>query len=150
MTVEGAELIMNDLERLVAIDQIRDLMARYARYADGKQWGDLARLFLPGGTFQPLDVEGNPLRPVVAGRDEIAHAVGATVEAPAGFTFLSGDAYPPGVDVDSRVEAFPSGPTRSWFNPVYVKAHRKGGHFVPWENPDAVIDDIRATFRGLR
>ena len=77
---------MKDLERLVAVDQIRALMARYARYA-----------------------------------------------------------Y-----VDSRVEAFLNGPTRSWFNPVYVKAHRKGGHFVPWENPDAAVDDIRATFRRLR
>ena len=26
---------MKDLERLVAVHQIRDLMARYARYADG-------------------------------------------------------------------------------------------------------------------
>lgn len=74
-------MIVNDLARLVAIDQIRDLMARYARYADAK---------------------------------------------------------------------YASGPTRKWFNPVYVKAHRNGGHFVPWENPAAVIDDIRATFRGLR
>ena len=72
------------------------------------------------------------------------------IEAPAGFTFLSGDAYPPGTDVSSRVEAFENGPTRQWFNPVYAKAHVKGGHFVPWENPDALIDDIRATFRGLR
>jgi pimeloyl-ACP methyl ester carboxylesterase len=72
------------------------------------------------------------------------------IEAPAGFTFLSGDAYPPGVDVDDRVEAFLNGPTHSWFNPVYMKAHRKGGHFVPWENPDAVIEDVRATFRELR
>jgi pimeloyl-ACP methyl ester carboxylesterase len=72
------------------------------------------------------------------------------IEAPAGFTFLSGDAYPPGTTVDTRVDAFLNGPTRTWFNPVYVKAHAKGGHFVPWENPDAVIDDIRATFRTLR
>jgi pimeloyl-ACP methyl ester carboxylesterase len=72
------------------------------------------------------------------------------IEAPAGFTFLSGDAYPPGVDVDHRVQAFLDGPTRAWFNPVYMKAHREGGHFVPWENPVAVIEDIRATFRGLR
>ncbi|SCE77771.1 epoxide hydrolase family protein [Micromonospora mirobrigensis] len=72
------------------------------------------------------------------------------IEAPAGFTFLSGDVYPPGTTVDTRVTAFENGPTRQWFNPVYAKAHPRGGHFVPWENPEAVIEDVRATFRGLR
>jgi hypothetical protein len=73
------------------------------------------------------------------------------VEAPAGFTFLCGDAYPPGVHTpEERIAAFENGPTRSWFNPVHVDAHMKGGHFGPWENPDAFIDGIRATFRPLR
>jgi pimeloyl-ACP methyl ester carboxylesterase len=72
------------------------------------------------------------------------------VEAPAGFTFLSGDAYPPGTTAENRVQAFEDGPTRKWFNPILVRAHEKGGHFGPWENPDATIDDIRATFRKLR
>jgi pimeloyl-ACP methyl ester carboxylesterase len=72
------------------------------------------------------------------------------VEAPAGFTFLSGDAYPPGTTVENRVQAFENGPTRKWFNPVLVRAHERGGHFGAWENPDATIDDIRATFRKLR
>jgi pimeloyl-ACP methyl ester carboxylesterase len=48
------------------------------------------------------------------------------------------------------VQIFENGPTRHWYNPVYAKAHEKGGHFVPWENPDAFIDDVRATFRKLR
>ena len=73
-----------------------------------------------------------------------------TIEAPAGFTFLAGDHYPPGATVDTRVAFFENGPTRDWFNPVYVKAHARGGHFVPWENPEAVIDDVRTTFRKLR
>ena len=72
------------------------------------------------------------------------------IEAPAGFTFLAGDHYPPGADVSNRAEIFENGPSRHWYNPVYVKAHQKGGHFVPWENPDAFIDDVRATFRKLR
>ncbi|GGJ73689.1 hypothetical protein [Streptomyces brasiliensis] len=67
-----------------------------------------------------------------------------------GFTFLVGDHYPPGATVDNRVELFDSGPTRHWYNPVYAKAHTQGGHFGPWENPEAFIDDIRATFRRLR
>ena len=72
------------------------------------------------------------------------------IEAPAGFTFLAGDHYPPGADAGNRVQIFENGPSRHWYNPVYAKAHQKGGHFVPWENPDAYIDDVRATFRKLR
>jgi pimeloyl-ACP methyl ester carboxylesterase len=62
----------------------------------------------------------------------------------------SHDRTPPGATVDTRIAAFESGPTRDWFNPIYLKAHARGGHFVPWENPEAVIDDVRATFRTLR
>lgn len=72
------------------------------------------------------------------------------VEAPAGFTFLSGDHYPPATDVTTREAAFEDGPTRQFYNPIYVRAHAAGGHFVPWENPDAYIADVRATFRSLR
>jgi pimeloyl-ACP methyl ester carboxylesterase len=72
------------------------------------------------------------------------------VEAPAGFTFLAGDSYPPGVTAKTRVEEFMNGPLRPMFNPVYAHAHEKGGHFAPWENPEAVIEGIRATFRPLR
>jgi hypothetical protein len=72
------------------------------------------------------------------------------VEPPAGFTFLAGDHYPPGSTVDTRLAYFENSPTRGWFNPIYAKAHERGGHFVPWENPEAVIDDVRATFRTLR
>jgi len=33
---------------------------------------------------------------------------------------------------------------------VYAKAHQTGGHFVPWENPEAFVEDVRETFRKLR
>jgi hypothetical protein len=52
--------------------------------------------------------------------------------------------------VTTRVAAFENGPTRALYNPVLVRAHAKGGHLVPFENPAAVIDDVRATFRMLR
>lgn len=73
-----------------------------------------------------------------------------TVEAPAGFTFLAGDAYPPGETVQTRVDSFLKGELSALFNPVYAQAHAEGGHFAPWENPQAVIEGIRATFRDLR
>ena len=79
-----------------------------------------------------------------------SHNRSPAVEAPAGFTFLLGDAYPPGATVENRVEIFKNGPTGSWFNTVYAKAYAKGGHFGPWENPEAFIEGIRETFQIIR
>jgi pimeloyl-ACP methyl ester carboxylesterase len=72
------------------------------------------------------------------------------IETPTGITFL-GYENPPGVTTENRVQHFLDNPAhKGWYNPVYLKAHDHGGHFSPWENPDAVIEDIRATFRPLR
>jgi pimeloyl-ACP methyl ester carboxylesterase len=72
------------------------------------------------------------------------------VEAPTGFTFLCGNVHEPGNDPEARLRAFETGSTAPWFNTVYANAHPSGGHFVPWENPDAFIGDVRAMFRPLR
>jgi pimeloyl-ACP methyl ester carboxylesterase len=72
------------------------------------------------------------------------------VEAPAGFTFLTGDAYPPGATPENRVDMFKNGPTGSFFKTIYAKAHARGAHFSPWENPDAFLEGIRETFRLVR
>lgn len=73
-----------------------------------------------------------------------------TVEAPAGFTFLVGDAYPPAATVENRVDFFKNGPMAAQFNTVQAKAYQKGGHFGPWENPNAFIEGIRDTFRMVK
>jgi pimeloyl-ACP methyl ester carboxylesterase len=65
------------------------------------------------------------------------------------MTFL-GYENPPGVTTDKRVEAFTKSPDAAWFNPIYLKAYENGGHFAPFENPNAIIADIRETFRTLR
>jgi hypothetical protein len=49
---------MTDLERLIAIEDLRYLKARYARYADSKDWDALAGLFTPEATFTPHGVDG--------------------------------------------------------------------------------------------
>jgi hypothetical protein len=73
------------------------------------------------------------------------------VEAPAGFTFLLGDAFPPGAETpEERIAAFKGSPMGPWYNPVHINVHQNGGHFGPWENPEAFIADIRETFRPLR
>lgn len=71
------------------------------------------------------------------------------VQAPTGITFLGGE-NPPGVPTDRRIEVFRSGPRAGFFNTVYLNAHETGGHFGYYENPEAVITDIRAMFRSLR
>jgi pimeloyl-ACP methyl ester carboxylesterase len=72
------------------------------------------------------------------------------IEAPTGITFL-GYENPPGVTTTNRVRQFLDDPReKDWYNPVYLKAHERGGHFTAWENPEAVIEDIRTTFRPLR
>ena len=71
------------------------------------------------------------------------------VEAPVGITFL-GFENPPGVTTANRVEAFRKSSDAAWFNATYLNVHDKGGHFAAYENPEAVIIDIRATFRPLR
>lgn len=56
----------------------------------------------------------------------------------------------PGSAADERVRAIRNGPQADWINHVNVTAHDHGGHFIPWENPDARVNDLRRTFRGRR
>ncbi|MDX6228721.1 MAG: hypothetical protein QOI76_2111 [Frankiales bacterium] len=72
------------------------------------------------------------------------------VEAPTGITFV-GYENPPGVATsDQRVQNFLQSDRAPWYNHVNVAAHDTGGHFIPWELPDAWVDDLRRTFRGRR
>src|SRR6202012_6203802 len=71
------------------------------------------------------------------------------VEAPTGITFLGGE-NPAGVSTEQRVAIFKSGPTARFFNTVYAQAHETGGHFGYYENPSAVIHDLREMFRPMR
>lgn len=67
-------------ETLNTKDEIRELMARYVRHADEKNWSLLASLFIPNGVFMPLDVEGVPLI-VMEGREHIADTISNSVGA---------------------------------------------------------------------
>lgn len=84
-------------------------------------------------------------RNMVRYRWQPSHNRQPMIEAPAGFTFLVGDAYPPGATVENRVNTFENSANAKWFDTVYAKAHQQGGHFSPWENADAMIEGIRAT-----
>jgi pimeloyl-ACP methyl ester carboxylesterase len=39
---------------------------------------------------------------------------------------------------------------KAYSNLVYYQRHPKGGHFAAWEQPRAVVDDLRNGFRSLR
>jgi hypothetical protein len=62
---------MRDIETLDAIEDIRNLEARYARFADERRWDDLAGLFTEDGWFRPQDDEGNVIADM-QGRAEIS------------------------------------------------------------------------------
>jgi len=79
-----------------------------------------------------------------------AHDRWPVVEAPTGITFV-GYENPPGVSTtDERVRQYLTSDRAAWYNLVNVTAHDHGGHFIPWEVPDAWVDDLRRTFRGRR
>jgi pimeloyl-ACP methyl ester carboxylesterase len=61
------------------------------------------------------------------------------IEAPAGLSFFTDTSgIPPRAWLDAN------------FAVSFMNVHDEGGHFAPAEVPDAVVADIRATFRPLR
>ena len=65
---------------------------------------------------------------------------------------------PKGVAIPTGVSAFPDElyqAPRSWAERAYPKLIHynrldKGGHFAAWEQPQALSEELRATFRSLR
>ncbi|MFE2735479.1 epoxide hydrolase family protein [Streptomyces sp. NPDC059349] len=79
-----------------------------------------------------------------------AHTRTPVVEAPTGLTFV-GYENPPGVTTArQRVDNWLASDRAHWYHHVNVNAHDEGGHFIPWEVPDAWVEDLRRTFRGRR
>jgi hypothetical protein len=65
---------------------------------------------------------------------------------------------PKAVAVPTNVRVFPdeiSPAPRRWVKKAYPKLiyyqrHPKGAHFAAWEQPGAIVNDLRAGFRSLR
>ena len=72
------EQSVSEVETLVAINEIREVMARYARHADHKEFEDLAGLFTPDGTFTPHQVDGSVWMHM-EGREGIARTIAENV-----------------------------------------------------------------------
>lgn len=73
------------------------------------------------------------------------------ITVPTSFTLHLGDHASPGIDtVAQHQSAIRQGTTHIYADLREVNVHRTGGHFGPWENPEAWIHDLRATFRPFR
>jgi len=68
-----------------------------------------------------------------------SHANTPVVGTPTGITLFAADSGPASPDW-----------TKEYFNRVYFKQRTTGGHFASAEEPAAIVEDIRATFRFLR
>ena len=88
-----------NLDTLIAIEEIRQLMARYARLADAKRWADVAGLFTPDGTFNSYAVDGSPVAER-SGRDVIEETLTAanTDDVQPIHMFLTMEIEPTGPD----------------------------------------------------
>ena len=63
----------------------------------------------------------------------------------------------PAIEVPTGISLFrhdmPPGPVdwiEDYYAPTYFEVHESGGHFAAKENPAAVVEGIRETFRPLR
>ena len=76
----------------------------------------------------------NPWRP--------SHDRSPVVESPTGFSLYLPDRFP---GARNDMAAFSAD-----YNVNFVRVHESGGHFVPMEEPDTLIADLRDFFRPLR
>ena len=126
---------MRDLETLNAIEDIRQLEARYARYADEKRWADLAGLFTADGLFRPLDVAGNEVSRM-SGREDIAAQLGSRT---------SGDVQPIHLLLTHEIEIeSATAATGVWAMSDLIF---RGDSAIPEPQPGAALPPFR-TMRG--
>ncbi|WP_081477033.1 nuclear transport factor 2 family protein [Sphingomonas sp. PAMC 26605] len=126
---------MTDIEKLIEIEELRRLEARYAYYADHKKWSNLAGLFSVNGWFRPLDVEGNEIFKMV-GREEIAFALASR---------NSGDVQPIHQLFTHEINILsPTSATAIWAMADFIF---RGDSAIPERDPAAKMPPFR-TMRG--
>jgi hypothetical protein len=118
-----------NLETLISIEEIRQLMARYARYADAKRWDSLAGLFTPDGTFVSHAVDGGVVADM-KGRQDIEETLAAVT---------AGDVVPIHLLLSSEVE--PSGSDQA--HAIYAMADLIYRDEVRPEGQGANLPDFR-------
>jgi SnoaL-like domain len=71
---------MTDAERFIAIEEIKQLKARYFRYVDTKDWTGFLALFTPDATVDYTPPGGNPKDWSLSGAANITAFVSKTLE----------------------------------------------------------------------
>ncbi|QJB31631.1 nuclear transport factor 2 family protein [Chitinophaga oryzae] len=129
-------------------DSIRELMARYVRHADEKDWEALASLFTPDGTFTPLNVEGKALVKM-EGRQQIAETIRRSVGTATAIHHLfsyeidvPGEGQAKGVfsmeDYLLRPDTEPLPPAANGHIPAFRSLHGYGHYHGDYELRDGV------------
>jgi SnoaL-like protein len=109
---------MDQLERLIAIEEIKQMKARYFRCVDTKDWQGFADVFTPDAEFHSTWVS-NADGGIIRGNQEIANIIGGQME-----DLLSvHHGYMPEIDVTSSTTA-----SGVWAMEDYLK--RAGGEGV--------------------
>ena len=105
---------------------------------------------IEGDRVARMRLDGEPLSARKFAKKAAKHGAWGAIALWTGITFV-GHENPPGVTTtQERVAQFLGSDRAPWYNLVNVTAHDHGGHFIPWEVPDAWVDDLRRTFRGRR
>jgi hypothetical protein len=68
-----------------------------------------------------------------------SHSRVPMMEAPTGISWFGAEMHPAAMEVAGAL-----------YDLVYTGTHDQGGHFAPVEQPAAVVEDIRNTFRARR
>ncbi len=121
------------------IDHDADSMALIVRVFDGKSEGLTRDDILDNVTLYWLTKTG-----ISSARlyweSHLAFFAPKNVPIPAGVSAFAEELY----------QAPKSWTEKAYPKLVFYARHDKGGHFAAWEQPQLLVDDLRATFKSLR
>jgi pimeloyl-ACP methyl ester carboxylesterase len=120
---------------------------------DVASYGHIAKLFLDREPY------GDLTRDDILDNITLSWLTNTGVSAARLYTeFKDGFFHDLSISVPAAVSVFPeeiyqaprSWTERAYSNLIYFESHSKGGHFAAWEQPQLIVDDLRAGFRSLR
>jgi pimeloyl-ACP methyl ester carboxylesterase len=120
---------------------------------DVASYGHIARLFVDGEPYGALS------RDDILDNITLAWLTNTGVSSARLYTELKGGFFHDlSISVPAAVSVFPEEiyeAPRSWTDRAYsnlllYQRHPEGGHFAAWEQPQAIVEDLRNAFRSLR
>jgi pimeloyl-ACP methyl ester carboxylesterase len=120
---------------------------------DVASYGHIAKLFLDGKPY------GDLTRDDILDNITLSWLTNTGISSAKLYTELKGGfIHDLNISVPAAVSVFPeevyeapkSWAERAFPNLLLYSRHPEGGHFAAWEQPKAIVDDLRAGFRSLR